>query len=213
VDKNIVIMEEILKYFPNLSTLQISQFEDLYDLYCEWNSKINVISRKDIENLYPHHVLHSLAIAKVIQFKVGTKILDIGTGGGFPGIPLTIMFPDCQFHLVDSIGKKITVVNEICKSLGLKNITTEVTRAELIKTKFHFIVSRAVTSLPIFLSWCDNKISKDNFNELKNGVLYLKGGDFYKELEVVKKWEFKIINIETFFVDNFFLGKGIVHFY
>lgn len=206
-------MEIVLKYFPELSLNQINQLELLFPLYKEWNAKINVISRKDIDNLYLHHVLHSLAIAKVIEFKPGTKILDIGTGGGFPGIPLSILFPDCHFHLVDSIGKKITVVNEVIKSLNLKNVTTEVTRAENIKEKFHFIVSRAVTDLPVFMSWCKNKICNDNFNDLANGVLYLKGGSLAEDINCTKNFATNAYPIYLIFNETFFLEKYILHLY
>lgn len=205
-------MNLILKYFPHINQSQRQQFEALFPLYKEWNSKINVISRKDIDNLYLHHVLHSLAIAKVVQFKPGTKILDIGTGGGFPGIPLAIMFPDCHFHLVDSIGKKITVVNEVIKSLNLKNATTEVTRAENIKEKFHFIVSRAVTSLPVFMSWCRNKIRNDCYNNIPNGVLYLKGGELDNET-IVLKINLVQHNIQGIFSDDYFTNKYVTHLY
>jgi len=206
-------MEQILKYFPELNQEQKSQFELLIHLYKEWNNKINVISRKDIDNLYLHHVLHSLAIAKVITFKPETQILDIGTGGGFPGIPLAIFFPECHFHLVDSIGKKITVVNEISKSLELKNVSTEVNRAENNKEKFHFIVSRAVTNLPDFMGWCKNKISKENFNDLANGVLYLKGGNIESELLSMERTKNKIFPISHFFVNPFFEEKFIIHLF
>jgi len=204
-------MNEILKSFPELTPTQKAQFELLMPLYKDWNTKINVISRKDIDNLYLHHVLHSLAIAKVIHFKPETQILDIGTGGGFPGIPLAILFPECRFHLVDSIGKKITVVNEVYKALDLKNVSTEVARAENIKEKFHFIVSRAVTSLPVFMGWCKNKISKDNFNDLANGILYLKGGNIEQELQSVLGHKKKRFVISNFFDDPYYEEKFVVH--
>jgi len=205
------MIDIIRLYFPLLNDTQISQFGSLYSLYKDWNAKINVISRKDIENLYVHHVLHSLAIAKVIHFKPETHILDIGTGGGFPGIPLAIMFPECRFHLVDSIGKKITVVNEVAKSLELKNVSTEVTRAENIKEKFHFIVSRAVTSLPVFMAWCTNKIDKNSFNDLANGILYLKGGDLSEELIGLNNWHIKTYALSSYFDNDFFKEKKVVY--
>ena len=161
----------ILKYFPDLTEHQISQFEKLYDLYVFWNAQINVVSRKDIDLLYERHVLHSLGIAKVMQFKPHTKILDVGTGGGFPGIPLAIMFPESNFHLVDSIGKKIKVVNEVAQGLGLKNVKAEQKRAELVKEEFDFIVSRAVTNMPDFVKWIKDKTKKNSTHELKNGIL------------------------------------------
>jgi len=206
-------MKDIIKYFPNIASSQSNQISKLLPLYKKWNTKINVISRKDIDNLYLHHVLHSLAIAKVIHFKPETQILDIGTGGGFPGIPLAILFPECHFHLVDSIGKKITVVNEVCKALDLKNVSTEVARAENIKEKFHFIVSRAVTSLPVFMGWCKNKISKDNFNDLSNGILYLKGGNIEQELKSVKYHKKKLFVISNFFDDPYYEEKFVVHLF
>ena len=167
--------ETIHKYFPGLSPLQRKQFEMLGSIYAEWNAKINVISRKDIENFYERHVLHSLGIAKVISFKPGTRILDVGTGGGFPGIPLAILFPDCEFHLVDSIGKKIKVVNAVAESLGLKNVKGIWSRAEELNEHYHFVVSRAVTDLPEFQKWVQNKFLAENFNDLPNGILYLRG--------------------------------------
>jgi len=203
-------MKIILKYFPELTEKQHEQFALLSDLYKEWNEKINVISRKDIEELYERHILHSLAIAKIIRFKPNTSILDVGTGGGFPGIPLAIMFPDCKFHLVDSIGKKITVVNEISKSIGLKNITAEQARAEKLKDNYDFIVSRAVTAFPAFYNWVKNKTNSNSQNDLKNGILYLKGGDLSEEL---KKFQSRITsyNIAEFFTESFFETKKIIH--
>ncbi len=203
-------MIELKKYFPKISLSQHHQFEQLFPLYKDWNAKINVISRKDIDNLYLHHVLHSLATAKIITFKPKTQILDIGTGGGFPGIPLAIMFPECRFHLMDAIGKKIKVVNEVTKALGLKNVTTEVTRAENTKKKFHFIVSRAVTNLPVFMGWCKNKISKDNFNDLANGIFYLKGGDIDAET-LLLNYKYSLFRIEDFFQESFFQEKFVVY--
>lgn len=176
-------MEELLKYFPDLNDHQKEQFSQLEELYTEWNEKINVISRKDIDELYVRHVLHSLAIAKVMKFKPGSKVLDVGTGGGFPGIPLAIFFPEVQFHLVDSIQKKILVVNEVIDALGLNNAKAEVIRAEKIKDKYDFVVSRAVTQMPKFVGWVRNKIKKEEKNSLPNGILYLKGGDLTEELK------------------------------
>ena len=174
--------EIILKYFPNLTDEQKSHFQQLETLYKDWNEKINVISRKDIDEFYERHVLHSLGIAKIMEFADGTKVLDIGTGGGFPGIPLAILFPNVEFTLVDSIGKKITVVNAVAESLGLKNVKAYHERAEKIKDKFHFVVSRAVTQMPVFLRWLKGKFEKEQFNPKHNGVLYLKGGDLGEEL-------------------------------
>jgi 16S rRNA (guanine527-N7)-methyltransferase len=204
-------MEIIKKYFPELSEKQFNQFAQLKDLYIDWNSKINVISRKDIDELYERHVLHSLAIAKVIQFKKNTKILDVGTGGGFPGIPLAIIFPECSFHLVDSIGKKITVVNEISNAIKLKNLKAEHERAEKIKESYDFIVSRAVTAFPAFYNWVRTKVSKTSFNDLNNGILYLKGGDLSDEL---KNFQNKITtyNITGFFAESFFETKKVIYF-
>jgi len=176
-------MEIIEKYFSNLSNRQIDQFGQLKKLYTDWNNKINVISRKDIDHLYERHVLHSLAIAKVVSFNKDTSILDVGTGGGFPGIPLAILFPDCRFHLVDSIGKKITVVKAVSDSLQLKNISSEQTRAEQLNSTYDFVVSRAVTSLPEFYNWVIHTIKTSSFNSIKNGILYLKGGDLDEELK------------------------------
>ena len=199
----------ILKYFPNISSIQQEQFEMLWDSYLNWNSQINVISRKDFDSLYEKHVLHSLGIAKVISFKSGTKILDIGTGGGFPGIPLAILFPECHFHLVDSIGKKIKVVEEVSKSIGLNNLFAENSRAELVNDKFDFIVSRAVTALPEFMSWTTGKFLKTNNNILPNGILYLKGGDLKEEISTVKK-TIKIFDISDYFNEAFFETKKVV---
>lgn len=202
----------IKKYFPDLSAGQMEQFEMLTPLYSEWNEKINVISRKDVENLETNHILHSLAIAKIISFKSGTKILDVGTGGGFPGIPLAIMFPECKFHLIDSIGKKITVVEAIAKEIGLQNLTAEKIRAEDVEGKFNFIVSRAVTTLPEFYSWIENKIISKSQNTLKNGVIYLKGGDLTEELKAFEK-RHKVFDISNIFEEEFFETKKIVHIY
>lgn len=201
----------ILKYFPDLSEKQINQFEQLYDLYVFWNAQINVISRKDIDLLYERHVLHSLGIAKVMQFKPHTKILDVGTGGGFPGIPLAIMFPEASFHLVDSIGKKIKVVNEVSKAIGLTNLFAEHERAEKVNDKFHFIVSRAVTEFPVFYNWVSRKILKDSFNDLPNGILYLKGGDLQEEFGMYYE-KAKFYDLKDYFEEEFFDTKKVVHY-
>jgi 16S rRNA (guanine527-N7)-methyltransferase len=199
----------ILKYFPGITSDQENQFERLKELYSDLNSRINVISRKDIDLLYERHVLHSLGIAKVIHFKPQTKILDVGTGGGFPGIPLAIMFPACRFHLVDSIGKKIQVVKTVASELGLENVFAEKARAEEVKDKFDFVVSRAVTQLPEFMTWIKGKFLKTNFNDLPNGMLYLKGGDLAEELASVKPTPL-IYNLSDFFAEEFFDTKKVV---
>ena len=202
-------MDEIIKYFPNLSTLQKQQFELLQQLYADWNSKINVISRKDIDELYTRHVLHSLAIAKIQAFEPGTYVLDVGTGGGFPGIPLAILFPESRFYLIDVILKKINVVKAISESLGLKNVKADQLRAENVKGDFDFIVSRAVTNMTDFAEWIKYKIKKTNKHELSNGILYLKGGDLSEELKnFPKAAEY---NISDFFEDEFFETKKVVH--
>ena len=200
----------ILNYFPGLSEEQIQQFFLLKDLYNDWNAKINVISRKDIDNLYINHVLHSLGIAKVIQFKKNTKVIDVGTGGGFPGIPLAILFPETHFHLVDSIGKKITVVNDVVNQLKLKNVVTSNTRVEVMKEKFDFVVSRAVTTLQEFVQWVGPLISKDGFNELHNGILCLKGGDVTDELSLLKR-KAMIFDLKKSFSEEFFEKKKVVY--
>jgi len=203
----------IKHYFPEISTNQESQFNQLKELYAFWNAQINVISRKDVDNFDERHVLHSLAIAKVIQFKPGTSILDIGTGGGFPGIPLAIMFPECQFHLVDSIGKKIKVVEEVALALGLTNVKATHDRAENIKNKYDFIVSRAVTRMINFMPWTKHKFKTASFNSLPNGILYLKGGDIHEELNEVETKNFPTIyEIPTFFKEEFFETKKVVYF-
>jgi 16S rRNA (guanine527-N7)-methyltransferase len=199
----------IQKYFPNLTAIQLKQFEALQGLYEDWNSKINVISRKDIEALYLRHVLHSLSIAKLIQFQAGSKILDIGTGGGFPGLPLAILFPDVTFHLVDSINKKLKVVNGVAESLGLENIYTTHSRAELIKGQYDFIVSRAVTTMPDFVGWVKNRVAKKSVHPIKNGILYLKGGDLTQELKIYSKAT--LYDLNAFFEEDFFETKKIVH--
>ena len=202
-------MDQIIKYFPNLSTLQKQQFELLQQLYADWNSKINVISRKDIDELYTRHVLHSLAIAKIQAFEPGTYVLDVGTGGGFPGIPLAILFPETRFYLIDVILKKINVVKAISESLGLKNVKADQLRAENVKGDFDFIVSRAVTNMTDFAEWIKYKIKKTNKHELSNGILYLKGGDLSEELKnFPKAAEY---NISDFFEDEFFETKKVVH--
>lgn len=202
-------MEFILKYFPELTEVQISQFQQLEALYHDWNSKINVISRKDINQLYVKHVLHSLAIAKIQKFEPGTYVLDVGTGGGFPGIPLAILFPETRFYLIDVILKKINVVKAVAESLELKNVKAEQIRAENVKGDFDFIVSRAVTNMPDFVSWIKDKIKKQQKHELKNGILYLKGGDLTEELaSFPNATEY---NISDFFEDDFFETKKVVH--
>jgi 16S rRNA (guanine527-N7)-methyltransferase len=200
----------IYKYFPTLPELQKKQFEMLGNLYADWDSKINVISRKDIDNFYERHVLHSLGIAKIISFKPNTKILDVGTGGGFPGIPLAILFPDCEFYLVDSVGKKIKVVNAVIESLELKNATGIWSRAEELKEKYHFIVSRAVTGLPEFYKWVKDKFISVHFNQLPNGILYLKGGDVEKEIRKIKV-KSKSFDLKNYFEENFFETKKVVY--
>ena len=202
-------MDLILKYFPKLTDSQIEKFRDLEALYQDWNLKINVVSRKDIDELYLRHVLHSLAIAKVIQFKDGTQIMDVGTGGGFPGIPLAIMFPDCDFHLVDSIAKKLKVVDEVVDGLELTNVKTTHTRVETINKQNDFIVSRAVAAMPTFVNWVKGKIAKKQQNELKNGILYLKGGDLDQELQDFAKS--RIYDLGDFYTEDFFKTKKLVH--
>ena len=201
----------IQKYFNNLNPHQLNQFNQLQDLYNFWNNQINVISRKDLEFLYERHVLHSLGIAKVIQFKPGTNILDVGTGGGFPGIPLAILFPDCEFMLVDSIGKKIKVVNEVAQALGLKNVSAKQIRAEEAEGGFDFVVSRAVTSFPVFYQWVKNKFSKNNFNDLPNGILYLKGGDLQEEFANYYS-KTKFYELKDFFGEEFFETKKVAYY-
>lgn len=202
-------MNEILHYFPDLTSEQIEQFSALGNLYTEWNEKINVISRKDIDELYTKHVLHSLAIAKVMEFKSGSKVLDVGTGGGFPGIPLAILFPEVQFHLVDSIAKKILVVQEVASALGLQNVKAETQRVEKLKFKYDFVISRAVTQMPKFVNWVKAKFEKENKNPLPNGILYLKGGDLSEELSAFPT---AIIHpISTYFSEDFFETKKVVY--
>ena len=203
-------MDLILKYFPDLTEEQKRQFAALYDLYLDWNSKINVISRKDIENLYEHHVLHSLGIAKVIRFRPGTQIMDLGTGGGFPGIPLAILFPEVQFHLVDSIGKKVRVASEIANSIGLKNVTFRHARAEEEKGKFDFVVSRAVMPLPDLLKIIRKNISSKQQNALPNGLICLKGGELGNETMPVKN-KTTLWDLKEFFEEEFFETKKVVY--
>ena len=203
-------METILNYFPGLSDRQKEQFEALYELYYDWNSKINVISRKDIENLYLHHVLHSLAIAKYITFKPGTTIMDMGCGGGFPGIPLAIMFPEVRFHLVDSIGKKVRVASEIATAIGLTNVRTSHSRAEEIKDKYSFVVSRAVMQLPDLVKICRKNISKEQFNALPNGIICLKGGDMTAETQAFRSC-CEIVDISSYFNEEYFKDKKVVY--
>ena len=203
-------MESITKYFPGLSDRQKEQFAALYDLYYDWNSKINVISRKDIENLYLHHVLHSLAIAKYITFKPGTEIMDMGCGGGFPGIPLAIMFPDVKFHLVDSIGKKVRVAREISEAIGLENITFAHSRGEDVKEKFNFVVSRAVMPLTDLVKICRKNVNKEQHNALPNGIICLKGGDLNAEVQPFKKCV-DMIDLFDNFKEEFFKGKKVVY--
>lgn len=203
-------MDIILKYFPNLTETQKQQFAALYDLYTDWNSKINVISRKDITNLYEHHVLHSLGIAKIIQFRPGTEIMDLGTGGGFPGIPLAILFPDTHFHLVDSIGKKVKVATEIAQAIGLKNVTTRHCRVEEEKQQFDFVVSRAVMPLTDLLKIIRKNIRKEQHNALPNGLICLKGGELDREVMPVKH-QTLIYDLKDYFEEEFFETKKVVY--
>ena len=202
-------MELILKYYPNLTETQKNQFSKLQELYKDWNLKINVVSRKDIDELYLRHVLHSLGIAKVMQFKTGAKVMDVGTGGGFPGIPLAILFPETTFHLVDSIGKKIKVVNEVVERLGLYNVKTTHGRVEEVKDTYDFIVSRAVAQMETFVRWTKGKIAKKQNHDLKNGILYLKGGDLSEELQ--KYTTATIYDLPNYFEESFFETKKVVH--
>ncbi|MCK8480584.1 16S rRNA (guanine(527)-N(7))-methyltransferase RsmG [Psychroserpens algicola] len=202
-------MEFVQHYFPDLTENQILQFKKLEDLYKDWNLKINVVSRKDIDELYLRHVLHSLGIAKVMRFQPNSNILDVGTGGGFPGIPLAILHPECQFHLVDSIAKKLKVVNEVVEGLGLTNVKTTHSRVEDIDEQFDFIVSRAVAAMPTFVHWVKGKIAKKQNHTLKNGILYLKGGDLTEELDSYKTAT--IYNLSDYFNDPFFETKKVVH--
>ncbi|SDW36215.1 16S rRNA m(7)G-527 methyltransferase [Lutibacter oricola] len=202
-------MKTILKYFPDLTDEQIEQFSKLGELYAEWNAQINVISRKDIDELYLRHVLHSLGIAKVQAFEPNSSILDVGTGGGFPGIPLAILYPEVNFYLVDSIGKKIKVVNEVANALGLTNVKAEHIRAEKVKGEFDFVVSRAVTRMDDFMKWVKTKVAKKQKHHLKNGILYLKGGDLTEELQNFPKAE--LFDLTNIFDEDFFETKKVVH--
>lgn len=204
------MMEIVTKYFPDLTGQQLDQFGRLGSLYEEWNAKINVISRKDIEQLYERHVLHSLAIAKIIRFKPGTTVLDVGTGGGFPGIPLAILFPETSFMLIDSIGKKIKVVNEVASALGLSNVNGQHIRVEEVKQKFDFVVSRAVTAFPKFVAMARNRVAEKNSNSLANGILYLKGGDFEEEINPFRQ-QIKVYELQSFFQEEFFETKKLIH--
>ncbi len=203
-------MEVLTKYFPDLSALQISRFAALEGLYREWNEKINVISRKDIDELYVHHVLHSLSIAKILRFQPGTTLLDVGTGGGFPGIPLAILFPECHFTLIDSIGKKIHVVQEVADQLGLANVTAKKNRVQEIRIKYDFVLSRAVTAFPEFVSMVRKNISPHSKNSLPNGILYLKGGDFESEISSFKA-SAEIFDLSGIFAEPFFETKKAIY--
>ncbi len=203
-------MEIIKKYFPELTEQQISRFEKLGDVYQTWNDQINVISRKDIGSLYERHVLHSLSIARFISFKPGSTILDVGTGGGFPGIPLAILFPETQFHLVDSIGKKIMVVSEVCLSIDLKNVTTAQIRVEQVKDEYDFVLGRAVIRLKPFLQWVKKKFKSESIHSLKNGVIALKGGELAQELSEIKR-AYKVMKISNQFEEEFFKTKKLVY--
>ena len=202
-------MELLLQYFPQLTEVQKDQFKSLQELYEDWNLKINVVSRRDIDELYLRHVLHSLGIAKIQPFLPGSKILDVGTGGGFPGIPLAILFPEVKFHLVDSIGKKIKVVEEVIQGLKLENVKATNARVETISGKYDFIVSRAVAQMDTFVHWTDGKIAKKSNHERKNGILYLKGGDLTEELKFYPKAT--VYPLSDFFDDEFFETKSLVH--
>ncbi len=203
-------VELIYKYFPQLTERQKEQFAALLPFYQDWNAKINVISRKDMDNFYEHHVLHSLAIAKVQPFKTMAEILDVGTGGGFPGIPLAIMFPDAKFYLVDSIGKKIKVVQDVAQQLQLQNVRAEQIRAEQVQGDFDFVVSRAVTDLSQFSQWVRGKVSDIQYHHLRNGILYLKGGDLDAELAPFKK-KVRTWDISDFFAEEYFQTKKVIH--
>jgi 16S rRNA (guanine527-N7)-methyltransferase len=203
-------LDLIKKYFPEITEKQIAQFAELQALYTFWNNQINVISRADLDNLYERHVLHSLGIAKVVHFKPNTEILDVGTGGGFPGIPLAILFPEAHFHLIDGIGKKIKVVNEVANALDLSNVKAEQIRAEQLQTDYEFIISRAVTQLPVFFNWVKGKINKNNYHNLKNGLICLKGGDLTEELIAFGR-KTKTFHLSDYFEEEFFETKKIIH--
>lgn len=204
-----ITVDIVFKYFPDLSQRQQEQFRMMETLYQNWNEKINVVSRKDIDELYLRHVLHSLGISKVINFKAGTEILDVGTGGGFPGIPLAILFPDVHFTLIDSIAKKIRVVQNVVAGLELENVTVINGRVEEQTSQYDFVVSRAVAAMPTFVRWVDGRIKKSSFNELKNGILYLKGGDLRQELEIFKNA--RVIGLKDYFEEEFFDTKSVVY--
>ena len=208
----ILLLEVIKKYFPELTSDQVSKFSKLRSLYSEWNEKVNLISRKDIDYLYERHVLHSLSIAKFISFKRGTRILDVGTGGGFPGIPLAIYFPDTKFHLIDSTGKKINAVKAIADGLGMKNVSTEHTRAENLEGSYDYIVSRAVASLLTLYNWTKELISSESKHSIPNGWIVLKGGNLNEEIHDLKK-QATLISISDFFDEDFFQEKFIVYFH
>lgn len=203
-------MELINKYFPDLTADQRDKFGQMEELYQFWNARVNVISRQDIDTLYERHILHSLGIAKVLDFKSGTSILDVGTGGGFPGIPLAILFPKAQFHLVDSIGKKIRVVQEIADALKLTNVKAEQIRAEKLDDSYEFVVSRAVTRITPFVGWVKKNISKNSFHSLRNGILYLKGGDLTEELSELNQ-KSRIYELSDFFEEEFFQTKKVLY--
>lgn len=203
-------MELLLRYFPDLTAGQQQKFRELEKLYRDWNEKINLISRKDIDHLYERHILHSLAIARVVRFKSMTSILDVGTGGGFPGIPLAIYFPEVKFHLIDSIGKKIMVVKDIAEKLDLQNVKAEQIRAEQVQDQYDFVVSRAVTRLKPFYGWVRDKFLKGGFNDLDNGILYLKGGELEEELKELGK-KARVYDLSEFFQEEFFETKKVVY--
>ena len=205
--------EIVFNYFPDLTDRQKTQFVQLGELYNYWNARINVISRKDMDNFYLHHVLHSLSIAKIVQFKAFTTVMDAGTGGGFPGIPLAILFPEASFYLVDSIGKKIKVVREIAGQLGLRNVEAAQLRMEEVDRSFDFVVSRAVTYLPDFVSWVAYKYHRQSFNGIPNGILYLKGGDLKAELQAVKRFKKKVYSLDKHYDEMFFETKKLVHLF